>query len=184
MYSIGFDARQSEGGNAPLPPSGDPADYGGTYVGSSRTQLLDGTRSYGVSVFNKETGSWMWHRTYDVYESGDADNDGTVDGIEAAGRMANDLNNLPEDGDIVVFVTTQDEPQTHRLSNGLESAMYGIGASSSVFGASDFKYRSAYLLIGSPALSQGEAYVEEYKGSVDRSPHAWVKEIYTLKYRP
>lgn len=186
IVSIGFDARQSEGGNAPIPPGSDASSYGGIYNAYSESNILPGARSYGVAAFNRTTESFIWTRQYDIHENSDADGDGTEDGIEAAGNLASDLNALPETEDVVVIVATADEPQRHRLSNGLESAMYSIGASQDTYGASNsepgpFTYRSAYALVGSPGLNKGQAYMERYAGNLDDDPDSWLDVTYEIE---
>lgn len=186
ILSIGYSARQSEGGSAPIPPAGTASSFGGIYNSYDDSNILSGTRSYGVAVFNRTPESFIWKRQYDIHENGDADGDGTEDGIEAAGRLASDLNSLPETEDVVVVVATGDEPQRHRLSNGLESAMYSIGASGDVYGASNsepgpFTSRSAYALVGSPGLNKGEAYLERYSGNLDNDPDSWLDVTYEIE---
>lgn len=186
IVSIGFDARQSEGGNAPIPPAGTASSFGGIYNSYDDSNILPGTRSYGVAAFNRTTESFIWTRQYDIYEGDDADGDGTEDGIEAAGSLASDLNALPETEDVVVIVATADEPQRHRLSNGLESAMYSIGASEDIYGASNtepgpFTYRSAYALVGSPGLNKGQAYLERYAGNLDYDLDSWLDVTYEIE---
>lgn len=174
LISIGFNARQSEGGNATIPPGGTASDYGGVYDAENGEQLLDGSRSYGMSVYDLDTDSFQYHRTYDIYDS--------TNGESEADRMAQDIENLGNDQSKIVMVTTQDEPQTHRLHGDLPSEMYDLGASERVFGAGDrqFFYRSAYLMVGRPGLGKGNAYIEKYAGDEDRDPNAWVTATFEL----
>lgn len=171
LISIGYNARDSEGGNAPIPPRESDADYGGVFDAENGRKLHDGSRSYSMSVYDLDTDSFQYHRTYDVFESTDE-----------AERMAQDIEDLGNDRSKIVLITTQDEPQTNRLHGDLPSEMYDLGASENVFGASDnqFKYRSAYLLVGRPGLGQGRAYIEKYAGEEDRGPDNWVDATFKL----
>lgn len=174
LISIGAYARQSEGGNATIPPGGTPSDYGGLYDAENGKQLLDGTTSYGMSVYDLDTNSFQYHRNYDIFDS--------ANGESEADRMAQDIEDLGNDPSKIVMVTTQDEPQRHRLHGDLPSEMYDLGASERVFGAGDRQFfnRSAYLMVGRPGLGQGNAYIEKYAGEEDRSPDAWVTATFEL----
>lgn len=174
LISIGFNARQSEGGNATIPPGETDSDYGGLYDAENGEQLLDGTRSYGMSVYDLDTDSFDYHRTYDLHDS--------TDGDDNAEEMAQDIENLGNDQSKIVMITTQDQPQKNRRHGDLPDEMYDLGASEDVFGPGDdqFMYRSAYLMVGRPGLGEGNAYVEKYAGEEDRSPDAWVAATFEL----
>lgn len=171
LISIGYNARQSEGGTAPIPPSESASDYGGVFDAENGRKIHDGSRSYSMSVYDLDTNSFQYHRTYDVYGSTDE-----------AERMAQDIEDLGNDRSKIVMITTQDEPQTNRLHGDLPDELYDLGASERVFGASDtqFKYRSAYVLVGRPGLGRGNAYIEKYSGEEDRGPDAWVDTTFEL----
>ena len=137
--------------------------------------MRDGTlltalgRSYTVSVWDIASRSWDSHTTYDVF--GNSSNAATM----AAALMA--LPYLEK----IVFVVSYDEPQRFRLTNGLDTAMYHIGASRAIFGSSDdyFKFRSAYILIGSPGIGEGMGQ-EYYKGTADSSAVSFLEITYDL----
>jgi hypothetical protein len=131
------------------------------------TVLKAALRSYNVSVYNRDTDSWDSHTTYDVF--GDAAN---------ATAMASSLNALGSDK--IVVICTNDEPQTNRLTNGLDTAMYRCGASKPIYGSSNFKYRGAYILVGIPGVGQGNG-LEFYSGDVDSDPDAWVDTSIEIK---
>jgi len=171
LISIGLKARQSEGGNAPIPPGGTDADYGGVYDAENGRQLHDGSRSYGMSVYDLDTNSFQYHRNYDVYGNSDE-----------ADQMAQDIEDLGNDQSKIVLITTQDEPQSNRLHGDLPDEMYDLGASEDVYGASSnqFVYRSAYVLVGRPGLGEGNAYLEKYKGEDDNHEDSWVDVNFEL----
>lgn len=174
LISIGFNARQSVGGNSTIPPGGTASDYGGVYDAENGKELHDGSRSYAMSVYDLGTDSFQYHRNYDIYDSSNGESE--------ADRMAQDIEDLGNDKSKIVMITTQDEPQTHRLHGDLPAEMYDLGASQRVFGAGDsqFFYRSAYLMVGRPGLGEGNAYIEKYAGEEDRSPDAWVTATFEL----
>ncbi|WP_370453264.1 interleukin-like EMT inducer domain-containing protein [Salinisphaera sp. LB1] len=130
------------------------------------TLISGSSRSYRVDVLDRATRAWDSHTIYDVY--GNASN---------ATTMANDLNALGS-GKIVV-IRTYDEPQDHRLTNGLPAAIYRCGGSRSIFGSSNFRYRSAYICVGIPGIGEGNG-IELYAGDVDSDPNAWVETAFTI----
>ncbi len=84
--------------------------------------------------------------------------------------MAAHLNGIPN-GEIVV-IWTFDEPQGNRTAGNLPAAMYRCGASRAVFGSSQFRFRSAYILVGVAGSGEGMG-AEVYSGAVDADPNAW-----------
>ena len=171
VMAIGYNAREDDGGNSPIPPGKGAGSYGGIYDRGDEEWIIDAGRSYNLAVLDTETGEWVHRENYDVY--GDA---------SEAARMANYLEGLPQTGRYKVYVVTADEPKANRLSNGLETAMYRIGASERVYGSEDFERRSAYVLIGSPGIGEGNAYYEFYQGSTDNSPDAFVDRDIPVNY--
>lgn len=174
LVSMGFNARQGEGGTAPIPPGETEGDYGGVYDAENGRKLHDGSRSYAMSVYNLNTDSFDYHRNYDLHDSSDGDNE--------AERLASDIQDINGDSSKIVLITTQDQPQKNRRHGDLEDEMYNLGASPEIYGADEdqFMYRSAYVLVGRPGLGQGNAYIEEYAGEEDRSPDAWVDVTFEL----
>ncbi len=81
--------------------------------------------------------------------------------------------------DYVAVVWTTDEPQTNRLFGNLPAAMYRCGASTSVYGSPQFKFRSAYVLVGIPGCGQGGG-AEAYNGDTDSSTNAWCDLSFTV----
>ncbi|MFQ3308203.1 MAG: hypothetical protein ACI977_000431 [Candidatus Nanohaloarchaea archaeon] len=172
LISIGYDARQDYGGNAPVPPRGTESSYGGVYDAENNRQLHSAGRSYSLSVYDLGSNTFLSHQTYDIYDEDD--------GESKADQMANDIQSMTDDE--IALITTQNEPQNHRLHGDLEDAMYNLGASQDLYGAGDsiFKNRSAYLLVGRPDLGEGNAYIEKYAGEVNNSSDAWVKADFKL----
>jgi len=139
----------------------------GFYLQGSTTAFSAGSRSYRVVKIDRSTGAPTLVGTYDVYGSS-----------ANATTMAAALNALTNA--YVVCVYTADEPKGNRLTNGLDTAMYRCGASHAVFGSMDFKYRSAYVLIGIPGCGEGNG-AEFYQGSVDSDTNAWVDASFSIK---
>jgi hypothetical protein len=169
--ALGYNSRQSEGGSAPIPPGKGASSYGGLYNIETDEWILNAGRSYNIAVLDTETGEWVRKENYDVY--GDA---------SEAEDMADYLNSLPDDGSRRVYIVSADEPRNNRLSNGLEKAMYRLGASEEVFGSDEFETRSAYILVGKPGIGEGNAYREYYKGSRSHSPDAWIDRDIPVDY--
>jgi hypothetical protein len=139
----------------------------GLYDAENMAMLYMTIRSYKVVVFSRSTGAIASHDQFDVYGSA----------AEAA-RMAGYLNGC--DYTQIVVVMTYNEPQTNRLLNGLDAAMYRCGASKGVFGARGFMHRSAYVLIGIPGMGHGNGY-EAYSGAADNDANAWVDVPFSIQ---
>lgn len=122
--------------------------------------------TYKVCVYNRTTHAWVATATYNVYSS-----------TTIAGNMATYLNSLGEDRIVVIF--TYDEPQTNRLANGLDEAMYRCGASKAIYGSVNFKYRSAYILLGIPGVGSGNG-TELYSGDADEDEKAWMETEFQI----
>jgi hypothetical protein len=117
-------------------------------------------RSYNLGKISRSNGDFTFVGTYDVF------------GAEAqAANLAAALNAL--DSSWIVVVWSHDEPLGNRLTNGLPAAMYRCGASPVIFASTNFKYRSAYVLVGIPGIGQGNG-AEAYNGSVENATDAWV----------
>lgn len=158
VVAEGFDAVTA--GTAPLPS--------GLYDGSTGDLLLGVSRSYIVNVIRRSDGAVIQPpngiQIYDVFDPSPDE--------AGAPEMAAMLNSLSSD--VIVVVHSFDEPQTNRLSAGLDAAMYRCGASRAVFGSPQFKNRSAYILIGIPGSGEGNG-AEAYQGSIDNDPNAWTE---------
>jgi len=131
------------------------------------TSKETGGRSYNLVTYNRSTGAWGSHTTYDVFN--DSSN---------ALSLANALNAL-DSGDIFILYT-YDEPQGNRWTNNLPEAIYRCGGSRGVFGSSDFKYRSAYILVGIGGIGEGNG-IEAYSGEIDSSLDGWVEVTIIIK---
>lgn len=142
--------------SAPMPAST------GFYIGAERQ--FDFGRSYTLVTINRSTGAVSTPKNYDVYGTGSV-------GGKTAADLANDLNALGPN--VIAVVASADEPYAHRFDSGMDAAMYRCGASRAIFGSSQFKVRSAYVLIGIPGCGEGNG-AEAYQGSVDSDPNAWV----------
>jgi len=138
----------------------------GLYVNGSTTAFTTGGRSYTVVKILRSTGVPTLIGTYDVFGS-----------TANATAMATALNAIGSDSIVVVF--TADEPQTNRLFGTLPAALYRHGASRTIFGSSDFRFRSAYVLIGIGACGEGNG-AEIYQGATDNDVNAWVDAGFSI----
>lgn len=174
LLSIGHYARDSEGGEAPIPPDGSPSDYGGIYDAENGRQILQSQGSYNMLVYDIDTQEFQQKNTYDLSDSSTGD--------QAAADFASAIDSLGNDASKIVMITGQNEPQANRFESDLEEEMYDLGASPSVYGASDTNFRnaSAYLLVGRPGLGQRNAYVEKYVGPSPNSSHSWAEAEFKL----
>jgi hypothetical protein len=82
--------------------------------------------------------------------------------------------------DSVVVVYAHDEPSTNRLTPALLAAMKRCGASAGVYGSPQFKYRSAYILVGIGGCGEGNGY-EAYSGSIDSDTNAWCEVAFSIQ---
>ncbi len=130
----------------------------GVYNGETNANLRTRGNTYNVVSINRTTGVLSSLVTYDVSASG-------------ASAMASALNALTNS--TVVIVYSYGNPAANRLNSGLDSAMYRCGASRAVFGSSEFKTGSAFILIGIPGCGEGQGY-ESYQGSTNNDTNAWV----------
>jgi len=145
---------------------GYPSPIAGVYDAVTNTGQQGVSYPYTVGKINRSTGAYTAVGSYDTLNGV---SHGTVAASCAA--MASALNAIGSDYIVVVF--TWDEPQSNRLSNGLEAAMYRCGASRAVFGSSSFAYRSAYILIGVGGCGEGQGF-EAYAGAGGSDVNAWV----------
>ena len=173
LISIGQDARQSEGGTAPIPPDGNSNSYGGLYNAYKdqpiETYSEDGEVGYSVALINRTNRTIVHDETYNP-------------GSEKSSLVneLDDWNSTYNTEEMVVTIATSEEPESNRLGN-LEDKMYAMGASQNIYGSSSFKTGSAYALVGSPGLSEGEAYLELYEGDTDNDPEAWIDTTYEIE---
>lgn len=124
-------------------------------------------RSYMLAVIRRSDAAVISVTAFDVY--------GTA-GQDAA--LAAALNAVSSSYIVVVY--THDEPQNARLTGGLAEAMYRCGASRATFGSPQFKFRSAYALIGIAGCGEGNG-AEAYQGSVDGDTNAWIDVGFSLR---
>jgi hypothetical protein len=136
---------------------------GGLYLAGSMMQA-PATRGFVVVLIDRATNAIYDHLTFDVYGAG------ATSGGRDAGTMAGYLNAIS--GNYIVVVLSSDEPEGNRLTAGLPAAMYRHGASRACFGSPEFKYRSAYLLIGIANCGEGNG-AEAYQGAVANDTNAW-----------
>jgi hypothetical protein len=142
----------------------------GLYVGDAGTGVsvsaVGGTRSYVVHVIRRSDGAVLSSTSYDVF----------IDPANA-NALAAQLNGLGTD--VIVVVRGEHEPQTNRTSAAMLAAMLRCGASRAVFGSPQFKFRSAFVLVGIPGSGEGNGY-ESYSGSVDNDSNAWCDVAFTI----
>lgn len=125
----------------------------GVWNADNSQKLVETGRSYNLVKIKRDRGDIIFNNNYDIYGN-----------PAEAKRLANDLNRTNDDN--IIVITTYDEPKTNRLSEELKEAMYRCGASEEIFGSSNFKYRSSYVLVGIPGVGKGNGY-EAYAGLID-----------------
>lgn len=72
----------------------------------------------------------------------------------------------------ILIVSTQDEPQTNRLTGNLTNALVSIGASRTLFTSDSFQFGSAYILVGQPNIGEGNG-LERYAGKTSSDLYAY-----------
>lgn len=145
---------------------GGPVPAGHYGLSKNGVGVADPGFTYRLVIIRRSDGAITWDKAYPILTN-----------PAAAGDLALDLNNT--DAAHILVVYTYDEPQGNRLGYGLPAAMYRCGASRSVFGSSEFKFRAAYCLIGIGGCGEGNG-AEFYQGSIDYDPNAWVDVAFTL----
>lgn len=170
--SIGANGALSNagGGQVTLPGMGQNS-YRVTANGNSATTgplagfMVNGQPDYGANtsynliVIRRSDGVVVIRGTYNV-----------LNDPAAPAALANVLNNC--DSTLIAVVYTADEPRNNRLNSGLDAAMYRCGASRSVFGSPNFRYRGAFILVGICGCGEGNG-AEVYQGSIDYDTNAW-----------
>lgn len=153
--------------------------YDGRYGYNQGLFSIDGAQVSAVSGYNRSytvvtfttAGNVSSVKPFDVYGAGEAFGNG------GATEMAAHLDSLP--AGTLVLVYTADEPRNLRLSGGLPEAMYRCGASPSVFGSSQFQFRSVYALFGKAGSIAGSGQ-EFYKGGVENDPTAFLSTSFEV----
>lgn len=149
--------------------------------------VLDGTSPYAAGLYDAENGLGLqgigpMYQVMTINRSTLAlTNLGTFNTLAGGGNpaaMAAALNGIPT-GTHIVIVATYDEPRGNRLSGGLLAAMLRHGASRSVFGSSDFKFRAAYIMVGVSGCGEGNG-AEVYAGAVDDDANAFCELAFSL----
>ena len=131
---------------------------------------LDGTevqstgRSYGLTVIDRDDGSVVSTKTYDVY--GNATN---------AQALADDLAAL--DDTVIVVINTNDEPSSNRTANGLDAQILRCGGSSRFL--TDIPLRGAYALVGICGSGAGTG-IEVAAGDRNSDTEVFVDTTITL----
>jgi hypothetical protein len=144
---------------AGLSASLDVKNLRGFYINDTR--LFSQSRSYGLVVTDNAVTNILFNKTYDIY--GDSNN----------AALLRDKIFEYNNTDNWIFILTYDEPRNNRLTNNLPAAIKSIGGSYQIFESSNFKFRSAYILIGKPELGENRG-LEFYIGNVDSDPNAWI----------
>jgi hypothetical protein len=127
------------------------------------TLVTGGGRSYTLVIYGKD-GTRKHVKTYDVY------GDTTLAQSKLLAQHINHYN----DGEIFI-IQTMDEPQSHRDTPELISAIESIGGNKDgIFSGSGFSFRSAYALIGKKGGGTGSG-IEMRSESVDNSTFASVE---------
>ena len=153
-------------GSAAAPPAAP-----GFYFNGARYE--GGARSYNLIAIRRSDLAITHDQFYDLYGAGQTNG-------KTAATLAADLNwHADRPGQFILVLWTHDEPRNNRLDSGLPAAMYRNGASSAVFGSTQFMYRSAYALIAISGCGEGNG-AEAYQGAVDSDPNAWLDVSFTM----
>jgi hypothetical protein len=140
----------------------------GLYDGETNAALDSSANgSYTVHVIDRATSALISSSAYQVLNS-----------TAQAEEMAQALNALGSDK--IVVIRSYDEPQTNRLTPNLRIAMMRCGASEGVYGSPQFKFRSAYILIGIAGCGSSNGF-EAYQGDTDNDANAWCDVTFQLK---
>jgi hypothetical protein len=143
----------------------------GLYNGETGGGLVGGSRSYTLVKLSRSTGAIAFSQYYDVFNAGAVAPNRLED-------LVTDLGTATSSQIVVIF--TFDEPQGRRTLAGLPAAMYRNGASQAIFGSPQFKYRSAYILVGIGGCGEGNGF-ESYSGDADSSTSAWCDVSFYLQ---
>lgn len=142
---------------------------GGGLYNVDGANFTGGGRGWRVNVFNSSN-TLIASNLYDTLAADRGFSSG------GAGDMAGFLNGITEGQ--AVIITTDDEPQTNRLTGGLVEAMERCGAGP-LFSSAKFAYRGAYILVGQAGIGKGNGN-EYYSGSSDNAPDAWIEARFDL----
>jgi hypothetical protein len=129
----------------------------GLYSDNSDDAIFRNDFGYNVSIFDKQTNSFIRHTNYL-----------TTAISSAAEQMSADL--LELQSNVIVFIHTSFDAQVNRES-ALDGLLY-CGGSRNVITSTEFKNKSAYILVGVPGLGE-ETGFEKYSGEEDSSTTAW-----------
>jgi len=131
-------------------------------------------RSYNILTIDKTSGEIVF-RNFDIFANN------AIDASANVTSMINYLSSLDTNKNVII--ATFDEPSQsggQAIPQRLITAIQNIGASST-FGAYNqsptpgfLKYRSAYILVGSPGLGIGNG-VQYYKGNATNDPNAFIE---------
>jgi len=152
-------------------------------VDENGTVIATCSRGYTIVLFQLSDGAVVFTREYDTYTEG---TDPTVPGFGfGTAALAAELNAVPNTRAVVLF--SADEPQSHRMDNGLPAAVYRCGGTPGVFGKANavdplpgFKVRSAYILVGTGNCGQGQGF-EQYRGDLDNSTNSWCEMAFAIQ---
>jgi hypothetical protein len=186
--SLGLNAWTSRG----YPVNG----KGGLYIDGSSTPVAPGAAtsvqtSYNLYVINRANGNVVFSNYYDLFSA--ASTYGPL--------LASKLNSL--DSNNVIVLTTFDEPSYYHLTYGVANAVYRCGGSRSTFAGTYFppaawgdttwllanlsdtrvqqwKFRSAYVLVGIPGLGEGTG-LERYVGPADSSNESIAEVSFSIR---
>lgn len=140
----------------------------GIYNAETSTLLANSSRSYNFARIRRSDGVVVLTSQHDVFGQG----------VTQANALAALMD--ATDSAHIAVVWGYDEPQGQRLVGNLPAAMYRCGASRAVFGSPQFKFRSAYVLVGIGGCGEGGGF-EAYQGAVDSDTNAWCDVAFNLQ---
>ena len=122
---------------------------GNIYDMDGKSIQTDKTNNRGLELFIfNDKDQLEYHRVFDTYGS-----------TQNAADMANKIKNTTDKSKLIVVVASDSITEAgakRHLANGLEEAMYSIGASSDIYAKLD--NRDPYVLVGKPKLGKNNGH--------------------------
>ena len=138
----------------------------GVFEHNINVPLWLSTAGYNLSKIRRDTGKTVFHKNYDTTVSADQ-----------ARLLADELNRTSNE--YVVILTTFADASANRLTPELLEAMLRCGASTSIYGNSEFRAGSAYILVGVPGTGAGAGH-EAYSGDTTDAVDSYAEILFEM----